>query len=164
MPIITCTPGQTGLVGVLPSVAYIDTNDTRAEVMATGYLNQEVSQGLSFSLPCVAFVTTRTTPTAAPVVSEFQVVHVGANWSLVPLNGTVKFAAQYTTAGGSASEIISIPGVDATDLAFVQIVDNGTANVTDPVAVCTANTLTVTFSADPGADTVINYQIMRPVS
>jgi hypothetical protein len=164
MGIINVTPGQTGLVGVLPSLAYIDTNDTRAEVLATGYLNQEVSQGLSFTLPCLAFVTTKATPTSAPVITEFQVAHVGSNWSLLPLAGTAKFAKQYTTVGGAAAEAITVTGLLATDLAFVQVVDNGSGNVTVLQAVCTANTLTVTFSGNPGADTVINYLITTSIA
>lgn len=73
----------------------------------------------------------------------------------------VKYAAQYTTTGGAAAEAIAVAGVLATDLAFVQLVDDGTNNVTVSIAVCTANTLTVTFSADPGNDAVINYQVLR---
>jgi hypothetical protein len=73
----------------------------------------------------------------------------------------IKFAGQPTTVGGAAAEAFVIAGVLTTDLAFVQIVDNGTANVTALQAVCTANTLTVTFSADPGNDTIFNYQIIR---
>lgn len=164
MSIINVTPVQTGLVGVLPSVAYIDTADTRTAVMATGYLNNQVAQGLSFTLPCVASVTTRATPTSSPVIGEFQVVHVGANWSLIPLAGTAKFAKQYTTVGGAAAEAITINGVLATDLAFVQVVNDGTANVTVLQAACTANTLTVTFSGNPGADTIINYWITTPIA
>lgn len=64
--------------------------------------------------------------------------------------------------GGGATEAYNIPGiVAATDLAFCQIVDNGTNNVTLLQAVCTNDTLTITYSADPGADTVFNYQIVR---
>lgn len=73
----------------------------------------------------------------------------------------VKYAAQYTTTGGGAAEGIAIAGVLATDLAFVQLVDGGTGTVTVSIAVCTADTLTVTFSGDPGNDAVINYQILR---
>lgn len=83
MPIISVTPGQTGLVGVLPSIAYINTSDTLASVTTTGYLNKEVANGLQFSLPCIAAVSTQSSPTAAPVVSWFQVAHVAPNWSLV---------------------------------------------------------------------------------
>jgi hypothetical protein len=35
MGIINVTPGQTGLVGVLPCLAYINTDDTIAEVVTT---------------------------------------------------------------------------------------------------------------------------------
>jgi hypothetical protein len=73
----------------------------------------------------------------------------------------VKFAGQPTTVGGAAAEAFAVAGVLNTDLAFVQIVDNGGANVTALQAVCTADTLTVTFSANPGNDTVFNYQILR---
>jgi hypothetical protein len=73
----------------------------------------------------------------------------------------VKYAGQSTTVGGAASEAFTVTGIAATDLAFVQIVDNGTENVTALQAVCTTNTLTVTFSADPDTDTVFNYQILR---
>lgn len=76
----------------------------------------------------------------------------------------VKFAGKPTTVGGAAAEAFAIAGVAATDLAFVQIVDNGTANVTALQAVCTLNTLTVTFSGNPGADCVFNYQILRAVA
>lgn len=73
----------------------------------------------------------------------------------------VKYAAQFTTVGGAAAEAIAIPGVLATDLGFVQIKDNGTGNVTALQAACTANTLTVTFSGNPGNDCIIYYQILR---
>lgn len=73
----------------------------------------------------------------------------------------VKFAGQPTTVGGAAAEAFVVNGVAATDLAFVQIVDDGTNNVTVKQAVCTLNTLTVTFSGNPGADCIFNYQILR---
>lgn len=73
----------------------------------------------------------------------------------------VKFAGQPTTVGGAAAEAFTVAGAAATDLAFVQVVDNGTSNVTALQAVVTTNTLTVTFSGNPGSDTIINYQILR---
>lgn len=79
--------------------------------------------------------------------------------------GVIKFMGQATTAGGAAAEAITVTGaVAATDRAFVQVVDNGTNNVTVLQAVVTTNTLTVTFSADPGADAIINYQLIRAAS
>jgi len=77
----------------------------------------------------------------------------------------IKFANQVTTVGGAAAEAFTVTGaVGATDRAFVQVVDNGTANVTALQAVVTNDTLTVTFSGNPGADTIINYQIIRAAS
>lgn len=73
----------------------------------------------------------------------------------------VKYGAQYTTTGGAAAEAIAIPGVLATDIASCVIKDNGTANVTLLQTACTNNTLTLTFSANPGADTIVYYQIFR---
>ena len=77
----------------------------------------------------------------------------------------IKFADQVTTVGGAAAEAFTVTGaVAATDRAFVQVVDDGTAGVTVLYAVVTTNTLTVTFSANPGNDTIINYQIIRAAS
>lgn len=73
----------------------------------------------------------------------------------------VKFGGQHTTVGGGAAEAITVTGALATDLAFVQLVDDGTNNVSVLSAAVTADTLTVTFSADPGNDAVINYQLIR---
>ncbi len=288
MGIINVTPVQTGLVGVLPSLAYINTDDTIAEVTATGYLNKEVANGLQISLPCIAAVSTKATPTSAAQVGWYQISHVGANWSLVigsneviglpngqilvgnasgiatPVAMTgdisitnagvtaivagvivnadinaaaaiafsklatlasgnllvgsaggvatsvamsgdatiiasgaltiaanaittakildanvtlaklaagitpshvIKFGGQLTSVGGAAAEAFVVTGaVGATDRAFVQIVNNGTGNVTALEAVVTDNTLTITFSADPQNDTVFNYQLIRVVS
>jgi len=73
----------------------------------------------------------------------------------------VKYAAQVTTVGGAAAEAFTVTGVAATDLIFAQIKDNGTSNVTLLQAVPTTNTLTFTFSANPGNDTVLYYQVLR---
>lgn len=74
----------------------------------------------------------------------------------------IKFADQVTTVGGAAAEAFVVTGaLAASDRAFVQVVNNGTANVTALQAVVTNDTLTVTFSGNPGNDTVINYQIIR---
>jgi len=76
----------------------------------------------------------------------------------------IRFAGQHTTAGGAADEAITVTGAAATDLAFVQMVDDGTSNVTIVDAVVTTDTLTVTFSGDPGNDTIVNYQLINAAS
>lgn len=277
MSIISVVTGQTGLTGVLPSIAYIQTTDTVATVTTTGYLNKIVAEGYQFSLPCIAVVSTKSSPSAVPQVGWYEVQHVGSDWSLdagsntgialtdghifvgnasnlaadVAMSGDVlisntgvtsiasgvivnadinasaaiaysklatmatgsillgnagvptatamsgditigatgvtaigagkvllamlgtgiapaaviKFANQVTTVGGAADEAFTVTGaVAATDRAFVQVVDNGTNNVTVLQAVVTTNTLTVTFSADPGNDCIINYQLIRAAS
>lgn len=288
MGIINITTSQTGLVSVLPSVAYINTDDTVAEITTTGYLNKEVANGVQFTLPCIAAVSTKATPTSVAQVGWYEVQHVGANWSLdagsntgigltnghifvgnasnvaadVAMSGDVtisntgvtaiaagvivnadinaaaaiafsklaaltsgnilvgsagnvatsvamsgdativasgaltiaanaitttkildanvtlaklaagitpsaviKFNSQVTTVGGAAAEAFTVTGaLAASDRAFVQVVDNGTNNVTVLQAVVTNDTLTVTFSADPGNDAIINYQIIRAAS
>jgi len=73
-------------------------------------------------------------------------------------------AANYTTAGGAAAEVITVTGAATTDIPFIQLQDDGTNNVSVASAAITANTLTVTFSGDPSTDTVISYQILRPTS
>ncbi len=73
----------------------------------------------------------------------------------------VKYAANYTTTGGAAAEAITIAGALATDVPLVMLQNNGTDNVTFSYAVLTNGTLTVTFSADPKADTIISYMILR---
>jgi len=163
MPILNIQLSSTGLAGVKPQWDYIQTNDTVAEVLTVGYLNHSVDHGYSFNQGDLVAVGTQATPTARVRSAIYQVDHNGINWNLVPLESSpLLVMAQYTTVGGAAAEAITISGVQATDLAFVQVVDNGTANVTVLQAACTANTLTVTFSGNPGADCIINYQIMRP--
>lgn len=81
--------------------------------------------------------------------------------SAVAPSHVVKYAGQHTTVGGAAAEAITVTGLAATDLVFCQVKDDGTAGVTILQAVPTTNTLTVTFSANPGNDTVIYYQALR---
>lgn len=163
MPIKNIQIGQTGLVGVEPKFDYILTDDTVAEVLTAGYLNHSVDAGYSFSQGDIVCVITQASPTARKRAGTYQVDHSGVNWSLIPLESSPLLTmTQYTTVGGAAAEAITIAGVLATDLADVQMVNDGTNNVTVLQAACTANTLTVTFSGNPGAGAVINYWIYRP--
>lgn len=79
--------------------------------------------------------------------------------------GVIKFMGQVTSVGGAAAEAFTVTGaVAATDRAFVQVVNDGPNDVTILQAVVTANTLTITFSGDPGAGAVVNYQLIRAAS
>ena len=81
--------------------------------------------------------------------------------TIVSPSHIVKFAANYTTTGGAAAEAITLTGATTDDIVFVTLQDGGTNTVTIASSVVTANTLTVTFSADPGADAIISYQLLR---
>jgi hypothetical protein len=90
-----------------------------------------------------------------------------ANVTLVKLSAgvapeaVIKFSGYHTTTGGAAAEAIAIAGALATDGPFVQLVSGGTNVVSVVKAVMTNGVLTVTFSADPGADAIISYQVVR---
>ncbi len=83
--IISIVTSQTGLVGVLPSMAYINTTNTVAEVTTGGYLNKSVDNGTSFSLPCMAVVAPKESPTLPSVTSVYDVQFDGTDWSLVSI-------------------------------------------------------------------------------
>ena len=94
MAIINVQAVQTGLVGVLPSLAYIYTNDTVAEVTSTGYLNKEIANGLQISLPCLASVSTQASPSSPIVANWYQIIHSGLNWNLVAAEGSSNITDQ----------------------------------------------------------------------
>lgn len=112
MAILNIQTVQAGLVGTLPSLAYIYTDSTESQVLTTGFLNHEVQNGASFQMPCMAIVSTKATPTSAFQVGLYQVAHVGANWSLVPsgspgdvvLPTILNHIATYTNTTGQLSE------------------------------------------------------------
>jgi len=160
MSILEIKLGSTGLVDVKPRVDYLLTDNTVAEILIAGYLNHAVDQGYFFNQGDLVCVVTKSSPTARQDSGIYQVDHNGANWNLIPTTSSLLLTAgQYTTVGGAA---ITIPGLAATDLAFVQMVDNGSNNVTIINAVATTDTLTITFSGDPAGNTIVNYQILRP--
>jgi len=76
----------------------------------------------------------------------------------------VAFAASVTTAGGAAAEAITVTGLLATDIVSVTHRTQGAGAQTILSAAPTADTLTVTFSADPSTDNVIDYVVHRAIS
>ncbi len=152
-----------GQVGQYPKLIYISTSETVAQATAVGFLNNIFKEGTSLSTSYLAVVASSVS--ANPLTTQvglFNVVESGGNWSLVPVAPYyAAYAKQYTTVGGNAAEAITIAGALATDLAFVQLVAAGSNSRTVSKAVVTANTLTVTFSGDPGNDAIINYQLLR---
>ena len=76
----------------------------------------------------------------------------------------VKFAGTSAPyAGGGTSTAITVTGAQATDVATA-VIRASTNSVSINKAVLTADTLTITFSADPGAATTIDYSVLRAAS
>ena len=67
-----------------------------------------------------------------------------------------------TTTGGAASEAITITGAAAGDVCLVTLNTAGSSPVTVDAAVASTDTVTVTFSADPSSDHVVNVVVVRP--
>jgi len=85
MPILNVQISQAGLAGVYPRVVYINTNDTQSEVLETGYLNQAVANGFSFTNFDMACVSTAPSESSVAVSTGwYNISNVGTNWSLVP--------------------------------------------------------------------------------
>jgi hypothetical protein len=72
-------------------------------------------------------------------------------------------AGTHTTAGGDASESITDATVLATDTVMVMIKTEGSTPVTCDAATAAAGSITVTMSADPSTDHVLQYVVYRAV-
>jgi len=72
----------------------------------------------------------------------------------------IAYAGSHTTVGGAAAEAVTITGALATD---IPIVIYNTTNDTDSIlkVVMTANTMTVTCSADPSTAHAFSYMLLR---
>jgi hypothetical protein len=68
----------------------------------------------------------------------------------------------FTTAGGDATEVITIAGVLATDVCLVTVNTLGTGSRTVTAAACTTDTVTVTLSGDPSTNHILNVVVFRP--
>lgn len=87
MTILNIAYLDVGQVGVKPSICFIYTNNTLAQVTATGFLNDAVAQGAQFSDSMMALVTTKTSPSASAVqVGWLEIQKSGSNWSLAAPN------------------------------------------------------------------------------
>lgn len=76
----------------------------------------------------------------------------------------VKYAGTFTTVGGDAAESISVSGVVGTDIVCVTIQSVGVAPVTIAAAAATTDAISVTMSADPSNDHVLQYVVFRAAS
>ena len=152
----------TGLSGVVPSIIYIDTDNTLAEVTAAGFLNDQYQTSASpLSEAMMAVVTTKITPSATSTQTRlFNLVYTAGLWSLVPVpQNPVVAVGKYTFAGGPTNIAIPVGGVLPTDYAFA-VIQNST-NTSQVISVQPSlNFVTVFFSANPG-NSIITYQVIR---
>lgn len=184
MPILNIVLSQAGVVDVVPSFAYIATNDTLSDVLAVGYLNKAAQQGYAFSESMAALVSTKPTPNSTSTqVRLYDIVKSGENWSLEEAGGFANIdgnlvagnlvqAADENTiqdagiaishgltaayAGGGTSNIYAASGVQpSSDISAV--IRASTNAVAIAKAVPGTDTITVTFTADPGAGTTVNW-------
>jgi hypothetical protein len=145
---------------------------TEGDVIVGGAagIAQRLAKGSS-GLPLVAGASTVSYAqlAAAGIASDAVITAkiLNANVTLAKLasgiapSHVVKFGSRFTTLGGAAAEAITLTGALSSDLAFVRLVNDGTANVTISSWAMTADTLTVTFSGDPGNDAIIEYVVYR---
>jgi hypothetical protein len=70
-------------------------------------------------------------------------------------------AGSFTTAGGDATESITVSGALSTDIAFVVLKTVGATPRTVLTAVAAADAITVVLSGDPSTDHVLSYMLLR---
>lgn len=152
--ISTSSPGQ---VGIVPQIIYIATNNTLAEVTATGFLNKIVAQGIALNEYDMALVSTKTTPSAAATqVAWLEISKSGDNWTLVPtgspgsvvLPTTANHIAVYTNAVGELSE----DATTAINAGHLQAGLAGTAGKLISFPATAANGMLVLEAINAGAD------------
>lgn len=74
----------------------------------------------------------------------------------------VKFAGTATYGGGGTSSTVTVTGVLSSDLVIATLA--GATTIVPFIAVPTTNTITFTYSANPGAGTSITYAVLRAAS
>ena len=181
----TVTPfgGSPTVENTVNVFTYASPNDTVATIIASNYfLAQYASlnvgdiiwgKGTDAAFACQVTASSSSSVTVASMglttsIGTANIVNGAVTLAKlatgVSPEAVVKFSAQYTTVGGAAAEAITVTGALDTDLAFVQLVAPGSNTVSVNYAVVTADTLTVTFSGDPGNNAIINYLVTRAAS
>jgi hypothetical protein len=89
-----------------------------------------------------------------------EIISTSSTGALTTPNQYVWKAGKENNAGGSATVAITVTGVLTTDVVFAAI-QASTNAVTIQKVTPTANTITVIASGDPGASTVIAWQVVR---
>lgn len=176
MSILNIQTSQAGLVGTLPTPIYIDTNDTYAEVTATGYLNEAKQLGQSFSSTDMALVQTSddgpvwlkveivgadyslaeaTVPgnVTLPTIANNLIVSTDADGTLANLAGVALNSGSIQAgANGLAGSLISVSSTDSSGDLRITAVANSGNHTTSIINQAMGQGSTITIP-DPGAST-----------
>lgn len=155
------------------SVTYLYTSatDNKATIIANAYFDSMlVGYGLSigdllwvvasdaqFFLKVTQATTEVQTSVAVMPAGSIDLAMLSAG---ITPSHVIKFAGKESNGGGAATVAITVTGVADTDVVFAQL-EASTNAVTVQKVTPTANTITVLFSGDPGASTIISYQAMN---
>jgi hypothetical protein len=85
MTVLSFQINDAGQAGVFPSIIRIETNNTLAEVSATGFLDHMFAENVPLQNGMMALVSTKPTPNSAVTQSSWlDVVFASGRWSLTP--------------------------------------------------------------------------------
>ena len=138
MPILNIVLGTAGADNIVPRVVFVYTNDTIAEIAATGYLNKAVALGNEFTDTDMALVTTKTSQSASTTeVGWYEVSKSGTDTSLIEPSSSSSIVGNFSATGtisagtnliagssGTAGTVSSFPGTASKGSLVLAGVDN----------------------------------------
>lgn len=117
MPVLSLQINEPGQAGVRPAIVRIQTNDTLAEVMTTGYLDHMVAENIPLQNGMMALVETKPSPNSSVTQSSWlDIVFASGRWSLtatavspssITLPTIANHMAVFTDVAGSLGEDVS---------------------------------------------------------
>lgn len=161
MAILNYVANFAGQEGIKPRLCRLICTDSYAEVTAAGYLDG-MAQQLNSNVEPTDFIFANYGTNSA----EFGIFVPSISNGVVTLESympTHAMIAQVTGtyAGGGTSNAFTATGLTASSI-VVATIKTSTNAVAIAKAVPTTDTLTITFSADPGANTTVNYIAITP--
>lgn len=138
--------------------SYVAHDDDAIEATPTFHQAQGTERALASA------VNPTTLATCVTVINDIK-----AKFDLHVADSTAHTAGDSTTsteedAANGAAILVVNSAVASGDVVVWAILDDGTANVTGVSAVAGSGSITFTFSAAPGADAIISYQVLRATS
>lgn len=159
---LTLSQVSGGLTGTAPRLFTASTNDDLAAITATGYVDDLVANG-NMNRRDIIFVTYDVDGTPGQgtyFISDTNSLDpylgVGLDTSIRGLIG-VKSSGTSTFGGGSVSNSFAATGVAPTDVVVASNLTIGNANVAINKVTPATNSITVTWTADPGAGTAVQW-------